>query len=238
MSEDKRRYSPENPGPAAISFGTFLNDKYGANFVEAGQIQAFFSEHPNWQRARNVPGGEADQERAAREAERAQLTETREAERLAKAAEKAAEREAREAERKQIAEQREAARAAKQAEREQKAAAKQAEREARDAERAEQREAREAERLVKAAEKAAAAEAKAAEREAKAAEKAAAAEAKKAEAEAKKAERESAKAAGADGDDGGSTPVAGNVGRGALRESKRQLNKVKKAAAGVSADTF
>ena len=221
MSEDttsKRRLGPENPGAGALSLTKYINENYGHIVtVTPAQTQAYFTYHNEWQRARNVPGGEADQERAAREAAKAAELEAtsaeREAAKLAKEAEKAAKEQEREA---------------KRAEAEQAKAAKAAEREAKAAE-------REAEKATKAQE----AEAKKAEREAER-------ERKAAEAEAKRAEREAAKAAkadagGADGDDSTSVTNGESVGRGALQEAKREMNRLKRKSpetVGVSESSF
>lgn len=63
-----RRNSPDDPGAAARSFARYLGEHGIA--VTAGQAQSFFSYHNEWQRWRNQPGGEAAQEKAARDVER------------------------------------------------------------------------------------------------------------------------------------------------------------------------
>ncbi len=61
-----RRYSPANPGPVACSFARYVTEHYGLE-ISPAQAQAFFSFHDEWQRWRNAPGGEAEQQKQVRE---------------------------------------------------------------------------------------------------------------------------------------------------------------------------
>lgn len=83
MSESSKvRFTPANPGPVAQSFSRFIDRN---EFVDAdgnaveitpAQAQAFFSYHKDWQAERNLPGGEAEQERQAAKIAREQKVAT------------------------------------------------------------------------------------------------------------------------------------------------------------------
>lgn len=212
--ETKQRYSPSNPGPVAQSFTKFVQENKVAEFPELAGLndsisQSFFSFHNEWQRHRNVAGGEHDQLKEQRAAEKAQASQAGEAERIAK-------REQKEAEKAQRAQQRE-----------DEAAERTRKKEERDAERERTRATREADKAQRAEEQ----EAKKAERDAKKAELENARQAKADAAAAKKAERDATKPTG-----GATNGTEGATGRGALRESK--LKKPDHAHVGASEPAF
>jgi hypothetical protein len=101
---DRKRYSVENPGPAAVSLARYAGEKAGVT-IDAGHVQAVLTNHSEWQAWRNSARDEeglteADRERKARTAEREEANrEVNEAKAAAKAQ--------RDAERQQKAEQRE-----------------------------------------------------------------------------------------------------------------------------------
>lgn len=66
----KVRFSPANPGPVANSFAAYVSGNHGIE-ISAEQAQALFSYHREWQTWRNAPGGEAEQEKVARDAKNA-----------------------------------------------------------------------------------------------------------------------------------------------------------------------
>ena len=80
----KARYSIAHPGPVAQSFSRYASSQLGIEISEA-QAQAFFSHHNEWQSWRNTPGGEAEQEKSVRDAQREAATRETQAERIAKA---------------------------------------------------------------------------------------------------------------------------------------------------------
>lgn len=65
----KARFSPSNPGPVAHSFARFVSENKGIE-ISPAEAQALFSYHSEWQNWRNAPGGEAEQEKAARDENR------------------------------------------------------------------------------------------------------------------------------------------------------------------------
>jgi len=98
LQPDTRRYTMDNPSPAANSLAKYLRENpenlpYLEKMPEftGRMVQGMWIAFNSWQRKRNEPGGEADQERAAAQAER-------EAQKAANAAARVANRQKREKE--------------------------------------------------------------------------------------------------------------------------------------------
>ncbi|MDA3657686.1 hypothetical protein [Mycobacterium xenopi] len=73
------RYSPARPGPVAHSLARYITERYDIE-ISPAQAQALFSYNNEWQRWRNQPGGEAEQEKYARDAHRSTTNATHAAE--------------------------------------------------------------------------------------------------------------------------------------------------------------
>lgn len=224
------KLSIDNPTEAHESLRDWLeNSPNGPQIsIPIKHVSALVLYHHVWQNSPERVQERRDRDAQKREAEKAERA-RKEEERKQKRIDAEEARKKREVEAEEKRAQREKDREAKEAEREQKLKEADEKRAAKDAEREQKAKEREEKRAAAEAER----EQKAKERE----EKRAAAAAEK---EQKAKEREAAKAAkaadktGADGDDSTSTPANGNVGRGALRESKQ----LKRKPAGQSAGTF
>jgi hypothetical protein len=81
--ESRVRFTPDNPGPVAHSVARYVGEHRGVG-ISPAHAQAHFSYHHEWQHWRNQPGGEAEQEKQARDSQRAAKSAAGEAEKLAK----------------------------------------------------------------------------------------------------------------------------------------------------------
>jgi len=99
-----RRYSPQNPSPAMVSFANYIREEEGADSITNEQVAYTFVHHRDWQtghakqlvteraEAKVTRDAEAEKKKAEREAKKAQKDEDR-AKREAEAEEKKAAKE-------------------------------------------------------------------------------------------------------------------------------------------------